>query len=181
MEQQQAQLNKLGSWLTEMEQKMKECGGFVAGDVDVVTEQIRKQKALQSQVEEQQDRVNSLQNMVVVVDDTNSESGRCSCVASHCAAFSSACMALEEQLEALGQRWASVCKWTEEHWLLLQEMLTRWQHYNDECRLFSDWLMEKESVLAAMRLVDISELKEVVDQVRQLKVCFTHSRLLWHL
>ena len=82
-------------------------------------------------------------------------------------------MALEEQLESLGQRWATVCKWVEDQWLLLQEMQAKWQHYEEEQAVFSAWLAEKEKVLASMRLVDISDLKEVVDQVRQLKVSQT--------
>lgn len=73
-------------------------------------------------------------------------------------------------MESLGQRWANVYKWVDDHWVMLQEMLGRWQSYNDESRVFSDWLTEKENSLASMRLVDISDLKEVVDQVRQLKV-----------
>ena len=29
-------------------------------------------------------------------------------------------VALEQQLESLGQRWAAVCHWVEEQWVLLQ-------------------------------------------------------------
>ena len=78
--------------------------------------------------------------------------------------------ALEAQLEELGLRWAGVCRWVEEHWLQLQQVLTKWTHLNEENRLFSEWLAEKEEMLARMRLVDISDPNEVIDQVRKLKV-----------
>lgn len=43
--------------------------------------------------------------MVVVVDETSSDT---------------AYQQLEQQLESLGQRWANVCKWVEEQWIILQ-------------------------------------------------------------
>ncbi len=84
--------------------------------------------------------------------------------------FIAAYVALEEQLETLGTRWASVCRWVEEQWTLLQEVLTRWQHFTEEDKSFSGWLAEKEELLARMRLVDLSDSKLVIEQVRNLKV-----------
>ena len=43
--------------------------------------------------------------MVVVVDESNSE-----------AAYS----ALEDELNALGERWAHICRWAEQRWSVLQ-------------------------------------------------------------
>ena len=70
----------------------------------------------------------------------------------------------------LGQRWAGVCRWVEDRWALLQEVLKRWGHFRDEQLQFSDWLTEKEDVLAKMRLVDMTDPKLVIEQVRKLKV-----------
>ena len=58
-----------------------------------------------------------------------------------------------------------------------QEVLSKWKHFNDEQRQFDQWLNEKEQVLARMRLVDMKDVNEVIEQVRQLKVC-TEMRLL---
>ena len=90
----------------------------------------------------------------------------------------SAYVALEQQLEMLGQRWANICKWVEDQWLHLQQMLTRWQHFNDEQKQFSEWLSEKEEVLARMRLVDLSDISEVIEQVQQLKVRTCSCRIV---
>ena len=53
----------------------------------------------QEDLEKQQKEVNSLTHMVVVVDDTATESASAD---------------LEEQLTILGERWSAVCKWTEQ-------------------------------------------------------------------
>ncbi len=84
-------------------------------------------------------------------------------------------MALEQQLESLGQRWATVCKWVEEHSALLQEVQNKWQHFQEEMSQFSDWLAQKEEVLARMRLADLSEMSEIIEQVRNLKVSIVTS------
>ena len=36
-------------------------------------------------------------------------------------------VALEQQLESLGQRWAAVCHWVEEQWVVLQVTQTKVQ------------------------------------------------------
>jgi hypothetical protein len=55
----------------------------------------------QDDLEAQQQKVNSLTHMVVVVDDNANDN---------------ATAELEEQLGILGERWSSVCKWTEERY-----------------------------------------------------------------
>ena len=56
------------------------------------------------------------------------------------------------------------------HLNIRQEVLSKWKHFNDEQRQFDQWLNEKEQVLARMRSVDMKEVNEVIEQVRQLKV-----------
>lgn len=35
-------------------------------------------------------------------------------------------------VQVLGDRWAAICRWTEERWILLQEILLKWQHFTNE-------------------------------------------------
>ncbi|KAK3712444.1 hypothetical protein RRG08_002774 [Elysia crispata] len=153
MELQQGQLDDLASWLTSMEERVEKQQN-IGADLEAIKAQVEEHKAIQNSLEEQQKKVDSLQNMVVVVDDTNTES---------------ACAAMEHQLESLGKRWAQICRWTEEQWILLQELLMRWQQFSDEQTKFSDWLTDKEAVLADMRSGDLSRAEEVINQVRHLK------------
>lgn len=35
-------------------------------------------------------------------------------------------------VQVLGDRWAAICRWTEERWIVLQETLLKWQHFTNE-------------------------------------------------
>lgn len=79
---------------------------------------------------------------------------------------------MERQLQSLGKRWATICHWTEEQWLLLQEVLLKWQSFNEDETKFSDWLSEREEILEKMQTSDISDSDVAVVQVQELKVSF---------
>ncbi|XP_041352153.1 dystrophin-like isoform X2 [Gigantopelta aegis] len=153
MDLQQQQLDELEKWLTQMEGCITNQEP-IGSDLETIKQQVEDHKKIQVSLETQQKRVDSLQNMVVIVDDTNTES---------------VCEAMEKQLESLGKRWASICRWTEKQWILLQEVLLKWQHFKDEQDMFADWLAQKEQLLGQMRLADVSDPAQVVAQVKHLK------------
>jgi len=97
---QQKQLDDLSSWLDKMEAEMisftSEGSSRQGLDLGSIQQQMERHKRLQEEVEMQQEQVIGLHNMVVVVDDTNSDD-----------AYTS----LERQLESLGQRWGNICRW----------------------------------------------------------------------
>ncbi|XP_019712980.1 dystrophin-like [Hippocampus comes] len=74
--------------------------------------------------------------MVVVVDETSGDS---------------ATAALESKLQVLGDRWAAICRWTEERWILLQEILLKWQHFTNEQSLVDSWLTQKEELVRSIK------------------------------
>ncbi|KAH9492316.1 hypothetical protein Btru_024686 [Bulinus truncatus] len=153
MDLQQGQLDDLANWLTAMESRIEKQQA-VGADLDAIKTQVEEHKAIQKSLEEQQKKVDSLQNMVVVVDDNNTES---------------ACAAMEKQLESLGKRWAHICHWTEQQWLVLQELLMRWQQFSDEQSKFNDWLTEKEGILLDMKATELKTAEQVINQVKCLK------------
>ena len=156
MDLQQNQLDRLGSWLTQMETRIKDHGP-IGSDLDTIQKQVETHKTLQTELESEQAQVHGLQNMVVVVDEASADSNY---------------LQLEQQLESLGSRWAAVCRWVEDQWQVLQEVLTKWRHFLAEQKQFDSWLKEKESVLCRMRKDNMSDVNEVIEQVRQLKVSF---------
>ncbi|XP_025099293.1 dystrophin-like isoform X3 [Pomacea canaliculata] len=155
MELQQQQLEELDKWLADMESRI-EHQEAVGTDLEAIKTQVEEHKMIQQSLEEQQKRVDSLQNMVVVVDDSSADSR-------------AACLAMEKQLEKLGSRWAAVCRWTEEQWVVLQEVLLRWQQFSDEQNKFQDWLTAKELVLEQMGHADLMDTDQVIMQVKHLK------------
>ncbi|XP_063403799.1 dystrophin-like isoform X1 [Mytilus trossulus] len=150
---QQKQLDELAEWMTNMEDQIQ-TQGPMGSDLPEIKQQIEKHKNLQEELDVQQQKVDSLHDMVVIVDDNNTES---------------ACEAMETQLQHLGKRWASICTWTEQQWLLLQDVLLKLQHFSDEQTKFSDWLSQKEAILQKFQQYDLNDSDMMITQVKDLK------------
>uniref|UniRef100_A0A673GN82 Dystrophin-like n=1 Tax=Sinocyclocheilus rhinocerous TaxID=307959 RepID=A0A673GN82_9TELE len=148
MDLQHQQLKQLSDWLDTTETRIKRMGAQPLGpELDDIKRQIEEQKLLQEDLELEQGRVNSLTHMVVVVDE-NSGDG--------------ATAALEEKLQNLGERWAAICKWTEERWILLQKILLCWQHFSEEQLLFDSWLTQKEELVQTIQNSGTNDPNEVI-------------------
>ncbi|XP_075869628.1 utrophin isoform X3 [Nelusetta ayraudi] len=156
MDLQQQQLQQLSDWLSQTEERiMKIETELPAKDLGVYKERIEQHKELQNDLEAEQVKVNSLTHMVVVVDENSGES---------------ATAVLEEQLQSLGERWAAVCRWTEERWHKLQEVLLVWQQLQSDQSLFREWLAEKEEALSEVRTSNFKDPGEMNTNVRRLAI-----------
>ncbi|KAG5846476.1 hypothetical protein ANANG_G00115370 [Anguilla anguilla] len=156
MDLQQQQLQQLSDWLTLTEQRIRKMETEpAAGHIDGFRAQIDQHKALQNDLETEQVKVNSLTHMVVVVDENSGES---------------ATAALEDQLQSLGERWAAVCRWTEERWHKLQDTLLVWQQLLEDQDLFKTWLTEKEAALSKVQTSNFKDPNEINANVRSLAV-----------
>ncbi|KAK2570584.1 Dystrophin [Acropora cervicornis] len=145
MDLQQKQIDELADWLTVAEQRISS-SEVIGSDLDTVRHQVEDHKFFQEDLEKQQQQVNSLTHMVVVVDDGSNESATAD---------------LEEQLAVLGERWSNVCKWAEQRWTMLQDVLKSWQEYREEERRLSKWLAEKEAQIEEMKHIDLGDIEVV--------------------
>ncbi|XP_051915019.1 dystrophin isoform X6 [Hippocampus zosterae] len=137
MDLQHKQLQQLTDWLDATEARVNKMEAQPLGpDLENVKRQVEEHKLLQEDLEQEQVRVNSLTHMVVVVDETSGDS---------------ATAALESKLQVLGDRWAAICRWTEERWILLQEILLKWQHFTNEQSLVDSWLTQKEELVRSIK------------------------------
>ncbi|XP_037606999.1 dystrophin isoform X1 [Sebastes umbrosus] len=156
MDLQQQQLQQLSDWLTQTEERIRKIETEPAAqDLELYKEQIEQHKELQNDLEAEQVKVNSLTHMVVVVDENSGES---------------ATAALEEQLQSLGERWAAVCRWTEERWHKLQEIFMVWQQLLSDQSLFRAWLAEKEEALSEVQTSNFKDPNEINTNVRRLAI-----------
>uniref|UniRef100_A0A667Z2P6 Utrophin n=1 Tax=Myripristis murdjan TaxID=586833 RepID=A0A667Z2P6_9TELE len=156
MDLQQQQLQQLSDWLTQTEERIRRMETeLVAGELEGFKAQIEQHKELQNDLEAEQVKVNSLTHMVVVVDENSGET---------------ATAALEEQLQSLGERWAAVCRWTEERWHKLQEVLMVWQQLLEDQSLFRAWLAEKEEALSEVQTSNFKDPSEMNANVRRLAI-----------
>ncbi|XP_036418349.1 dystrophin isoform X3 [Colossoma macropomum] len=154
MDLQHQQLRQLTTWLEVTEARIKRMGAQPLGpEIEDVKHQIEEHKLLQEDLEMEQVRVNSLTHMVVVVDENSGDS---------------ATAALEEKLQNLGERWAAICKWTEERWILLQKILMSWQHFTAEQHLFDSWLTQKEQLVLSIQ--STTDPNEMAANLRKLTI-----------
>ncbi|XP_054021782.1 dystrophin isoform X4 [Dryobates pubescens] len=93
--------------------------------------------------------------MVVVVDENSGDR---------------ATAALEEQLQHFGKRWAAICRWTEDRWFLLQDILRKWQHFAEEQCLFDEWLTEEEDAVNKIHASGFKDQNEMLDSLRKLAI-----------
>ncbi|KAJ8003692.1 hypothetical protein DPEC_G00150960 [Dallia pectoralis] len=153
MDLQNQQLKQLTDWLELTEGRIKKMGAQPMGpDLEDVKHQVEEHKLLQEDLELEQVRVNSLTHMVVVVDENSEDSATAD---------------LEEKLQHLGDRWAAICKWTEERWVLLQEILLKWQHFTEEQCSFDSWLTQEEELVGSIQGSGFKEQSDMMASLRR--------------
>ncbi|XP_048652342.1 dystrophin [Marmota marmota marmota] len=159
MDLQNQKLKELNDWLTKTEERTRKMEKEPLGpDLEDLKRQVQQHKVLQEDLEQEQVRVNSLTHMVVVVDESSGD---------HATA------ALEEQLKVLGDRWANICRWTEDRWVLLQDILLKWQHFTEEQCLFSAWLSEKEDAMNKVQTTGFKDQNEMLSSLQKMAVLKT--------
>ncbi|NXF44806.1 UTRO protein, partial [Oceanites oceanicus] len=156
MELQKQQLQQLSDWLTVTEERIQKMESqLLAEDLESLQKQLEEHKSLQSDLETEQVKVNSLTHMVVIVDESSGES---------------ATAILEEQLQRLGERWTAVCRWTEERRVKLQEIQLLWQELLEEQCLLKAWLTEKEEALSKVQTSNFKDQADLSVNVRKLAI-----------
>ncbi|NWS95132.1 UTRO protein, partial [Mionectes macconnelli] len=156
MELQKQQLQQLSDWLTVTEERIQKLESqLLAEDLVSLQKQLEEHKSLQSDLEAEQVKVNSLTHMVVIVDESSGES---------------ATAILEEQLQRLGERWTAVCRWTEDRRVKLQEIQLLWQELLEEQCLLKAWLTEKEEALSKVQTSNFKDQTDLSVNVRKLAI-----------
>ncbi|XP_009571571.1 PREDICTED: utrophin-like, partial [Fulmarus glacialis] len=156
MELQKQQLQQLSDWLTVTEERIQKMESQLsAEDLESLQKHLEEHKSLQSDLETEQVKVNSLTHMVVIVDESSGES---------------ATAILEEQLQRLGERWTAVCHWTEERRVKLQEIQLLWQELLEEQCLLKAWLTEKEEALSKVQTSNFKDQTDLSVNVRKLAI-----------
>ena len=127
---QQKQLDNMKAWLIFAEDKI---AAFTdpGPDLDAIITQVEDHKRFQDEVAGQQEVVNSLANFVLVEDEAGNDE-------------------LEDQLTALGEKWAHVCRFVEERGSMLEMISRGWQLLVDEENNFNLWISKLDKRLSEM-------------------------------
>ncbi|XP_011184956.1 dystrophin, isoforms A/C/F/G/H isoform X4 [Zeugodacus cucurbitae] len=139
---QSQQIEKLRLFLTNIEDRISHMTN-IGPSLPAVQEQIADGRQLKDDLCNQQTLVDSLSNMVVIVND---ESGN----------FND----LEDKLSALGERWSHVSKWSD---LRIEKL----QQYKCIYR----WLDAREQDLKTMESKDVTDLGGITKRMNDLNYC----------
>lgn len=70
----------------------------------------------------------------------------------------------------LGERWAAICKWTEDRWVLIQKILRSWQDFTEE-----QVLMRNKKALVSTK---VQYFHQIVHRIFGLFIVISLLRLL---
>ncbi|XP_065334491.1 dystrophin, isoforms A/C/F/G/H-like isoform X2 [Cloeon dipterum] len=167
MKAQQNQLGSLRTWLTDAEDRISrmDAGKNQSGKVNPA--HLNRLKnclgALQRDLEAKQPMVDSLSTMVVVVDDGSS-------------ADDTAYAQLEDQLAALGERWAHICNWAEQRGSRLDTLISKWDELQREQDTVGNWMQQTESKLKHMEANPSESLATLTQRINELHILKTEMK-----
>lgn len=152
MGKQQDQLDSLRQWLTKTEDKISHMAG-VESKQSSLEEQIKLLDELEEDIQGQQNVVDGLKNMIVVVDEDNSETVYAE---------------MEDQLSALGERWTHICQWKQKRRHDLEILSLLWKDAMEEYKKLVTRLNETEITLKQMEASPASELGEILERIKKM-------------
>lgn len=79
---------------------------------------------------------------------------------------------MEDELSALGERWAHICKWAEEYGIKLQTLLMKCSRITEQLSWLQSWFDSKEVNLKHMESKHVTEVAEILERIKQLQVNF---------
>lgn len=109
---------------------------------------------LQEDLEEQQKLVDSLGNLIVIVDDDTQN-------------FHD----LEDKLAALGERWSHVVQWTQARLRFVQSTKEELATITSQYGQLKQWINTRERELKLMESKEVSEMGDVIRRIRELEYC----------
>ena len=77
---------------------------------------------------------------------------------------------MEDQLVALGERWAHICQWAEERWSKLHLLVTHHTRIHENMHKIQSWIETNETIIKQMESEPVIEFATVFDRMKQLKV-----------
>lgn len=177
---QQEQLERLRQWLTATEDRISQLAAVSLPETFMAAGQmLEDHQSLQRDLETQQEHVNALSNMVVIVDESASDSKRyynsyhLTVVVIRRTRLLTDCAQMEDQLSALGERWSHVCRWADQRASALQHLSHHWEQLDTDLNRLKSWLAAHEHSLRLIETNPSADRSQMIDVARQLQVRIT--------
>lgn len=122
--------------------------------------QLSDHKELEASLNEQKVLVDDLSNLVVIVNDESFND-------------------LEDKLNALGERWTHVVKWTKNRFQKLQDAHWNWKILKRQFGIANEWINVRENDLKLMESRDVSAIGSVMERMQNLRFCAMDLNVLY--
>ncbi len=158
------QIESFDSWLSQAEQSISKDLEIMEQDLPSVDRQYRQLAQLQDELVAQQQITESLQNMVIVIDDTSING-----IDTPASKYTSA--EIEAKLLNLSERWAKICTFVQNRWIQLQEVKIELEQVELNQEKVNRWLTRKEDEVKKMIAeTNITDTDVLMQQVHSIKV-----------
>lgn len=161
------QIESFERWITQAEQRISTNLEVLQQDLTGVERQYRQLAQLQDELVTQQQITESLQNMVIVIDDSSSAStdGKSSKYTSE---------EIESKLLNLSERWANICTFVQDRWIQLQEIKIELEEFELNREKVNRWLTKKEDEVAKfLAETNMTDTDLFMQQIHSIKVIQT--------
>jgi DNA repair exonuclease SbcCD ATPase subunit len=166
------QIESFDTWISQAEHRISTQLEIMQEDLSGVDRQYRQLAQLQDELVAQQQITESLQNMVIVIDDSSNNG-------MDTAGSKYTSTEIEVKLLNLSQRWENICAFVQSRWVQLQEVKIELEQFEFNQEKVQRWLTRKEEeitkILAETNLTDTDTLMQ---QVHSIKVIPTFCGLL---
>jgi DNA repair exonuclease SbcCD ATPase subunit len=158
------QIESFDTWLSQAEQSISKDLELMEQDLPSVDRQYRQLAQLQDELVAQQQITESLQNMVIVIDDTSING-----IDTPASKYTSA--EIEAKLLNLSERWAKICTFVQNRWIQLQEVKIELEQVELNQEKVNRWLTRKEDEVTKMIAeTNITDTDVLMQQVHSIKV-----------
>jgi hypothetical protein len=159
------QIESFDAWLSQAEQRISSQLEIMEQDVSGVDRQYRQLAQLQDELVAQQQITESLQNMVIVIDDSSTNGIDIKISSKYTSTE------IEAKLLNLSERWAHICTFVQSRWIQLQEVKIELEQVESNREKVKRWLTRKEVEVAKMiEETNISDTDILMQQVHFIQV-----------
>jgi len=157
------QIESFDTWLSQTEQHMSRDLDVLEENLSGIHRQYQQLAQLQDELVAQQLITESLQNMIIVVDDSSSDN------LDPASKYTSA--EIESKLLNLSERWAQICNFVQNRWVELQQIKIEFEQIELNREKVDKWLTSKEDEMNKIKSdTNITDNDIIMQQVHSIQV-----------
>jgi hypothetical protein len=158
------QIESFDTWLSQTEHCISKDLEIMAKNISGIDHQYQELAQVQDELVSQQQITESLQNMIIVIDDSSSSNDQDS-------SMKYTSVEIENKLLNLSERWAQICNFVQNRWIQLQEVKIEFEQIESNQDKVDKWLISKENEMNQMKLeTNINDTDILMKQVHSIQV-----------